>query len=102
MSTAINWSYMVLICHCRLQMLQYQAAFINSEARLQYEKDSIADQLLWTVGTLTEQAQVTIILHNCPERWKMDIAMIGGSHRSSLEKVKEMMSIYDGFDRARN
>ena len=86
----------------RQQMLQYQADFINSQARLQYEKEALADQLLWTVGTLTEQEQVTIILHNCPERWKTDFAMIGGNHRSSLEKVKEMMSIYDGFDRARN
>ena len=86
----------------RQQMLQYQADFINSQARLQYEKEALADQLLWTVGTLTEQEQVTIILHNCPERWKMDFAMIGGNHRSSLDKVKEMMSVYDGFVCARN
>ena len=78
-------------------MLQYQADFINAQAHLQYEKEALADQLLWTVGTLTEQEQVTIILHNCPERWKVDFAMIGGIHRSSLQRVKEMMSIYDGF-----
>ena len=86
----------------RQQMLQYQADFINAQARLRCEKEALADQLLWTVGTLTEQEQVTIILHNCPERWKTDFAMIGGNHRSSLEKVKEMISIYDVFDRARN
>jgi len=94
-------SYLPLLLD-RQQMLQYQAAFINSQARLQYEKEALADQLLWSVGTLTEQEQVTIILHNCPEKWKIDFAMMGGNHRSSLEKVKEMMSTYDGFDRARN
>jgi hypothetical protein len=81
-------------------MLQYQGAAINATATLQYEKDAMADKLLWNVGTLNDQDMINIVLHVIPDKWKKDFAMIGGNHRFELSKIKDMMAVNDGFDRA--